>query len=277
MPPNGSERKSEVMNGFNGPEQGLDDIRREIDALDEGILTLLERRFAAVEHVRVAKLREASLVQSPVRPAREAAILRRLLLKASGGHVPADLLVRLWRGIISSATLSQASVTIHVSKRLAHSQGLRLRLRDYFGMIPVEEYRDEAQALVQVNDNPGDLCVVETESAWVEAFAEGKAGKAQIIGCLPFLKTDPAPKMLVFGHASSEPTGEDETLILSDGKLPRDFSPAPLWQVKIGNRRLSSLPGFLSEHESPLVGLSRSNATLNLRVAGRYPSPFEVS
>jgi hypothetical protein len=46
--------------------------------------------------------------------------------------------------------------------------------------------------------------------------------------------------------------------------------------VKIGSRRLSSLPGFLSEHESPLVGLMRSNPGLHLRVVGRYPSPFEV-
>jgi hypothetical protein len=65
-------------------------------------------------------------------------------------------------------------------------------------------------------------------------------------------------------------------LLVSDGKLPRDFAPAPLWEVKIGSRRLSSLPGFLSEHESPLVGLMRSNPGLHLRVVGRYPSPFEV-
>ena len=48
------------------------------------------------------------------------------------------------------------------------------------------------------------------------------------------------------------------------------------WQVKAGTRRISCLPGFLSEHESPLVGLMRSNATLGLKVAGRYPSPIEV-
>jgi hypothetical protein len=110
----------------------------------------------------------------------------------------------------------------------------------------------------------------------VEAFVEGKAGQARAVACLPFLRDDTVPKLLVFGHSPAEATGDDETLIISDGKLPRDFSPAPLWQIKFGSRRVSCLPGFLSDHESPLVGLNRSNALLGLKVAGRYPSPFEI-
>ncbi len=118
--------------------------------------------------------------------------------------------------------------------------------------------------------------MLKPKSPWVEAFVEGKGGQARVIACLPFLRDETVPKLLVFGHAPSEPTGDDETLIISDGKLPRDFSPAPLWQIKLGQRRVSCLPGFLSDHESPLVGLNRSNALLGLKVAGRYPSPFEI-
>ena len=254
----------------------LDGIRKEIDAIDDRMLHLLERRFDAVARVRAAKSQDGGNALSPIRPAREAAILRRLL----GGlqsPVPAELTVRLWRAIISAATQSQAAVAIHVSKRLNASIGLRLRLRDYFGAMPVEEWRDEAQVLMQVNAGAGDLCAVETEAPWVEAFVQGRAGRAQIIAALPFLRDEPQPKILIFGHARAEPTGDDETIIVSDGNLPRDFAPAPLWQIKSGIRRVSCLPGFLSEHEGPLVGLMRSNATLGLTVAGRYPSPIEVA
>ena len=128
----------------------LDGIRKEIDAIDDRMLHLLERRFDAVARVRAAKSQDGDNALSPIRPAREAAILRRLL----GGPqspVPAELTVRLWRAIISAATQSQAAVVIHVSKRLNASIGLRLRLRDYFGAMPVEEWRDEAQVLMQVN------------------------------------------------------------------------------------------------------------------------------
>ena len=263
------------MSGSSGPESELDDIRREMDAIDDGLMNLLERRFAASEHVRTIKAKNGTLAGSPFRPAREAAILRRLLGRPES-LVPPDLLVRLWRVILTGSTQSQAPVTIHISKRLNSSMGLRLRIRDYFGAIPVEEYRDEAQALMQVNTSPGDICIVETDSPWADAFAEGRAGLARVVACLPFLHDDVIPKLLVFGHSTSEPTGEDETLIVSDGRLPRDFLPAPLWQMKLGTRRVSCLPGFLSDHESPLVSLVRTNPLLGLKVAGRFASPFEI-
>lgn len=253
----------------------LDDIRREIDEIDDSILDLVARRIEASERVRNQKSDSGTLAASPIRPAREAAIMRRLLARG-GGTVPPDLLVRLWRIILSSSTLAQAAVTLHIPRRISGQMGLRLRLRDHFGATPVEEHRDEVQALTQVNVNAGDICVVETQSVWADAFAEGRAGEARIIGVLPMLQNGPVPELLIFGHAQALATGDDQTVIVSDGKLPRDFLPVPLWQVKSGARRVSGLPGFLSEHEGPLVGLMRSNATLGLKVAGRYPGPIEV-
>ena len=263
------------MSGPTGSDVDLENIRRAMDAIDDDLMGLLERRFAATEQVRDIKLKNGGLGGSAFRPAREAAIMRRLLSRPEN-LVPPELLVRLWRSIFSVSMQNQAKVTIHISKHLNASMGLRLRIRDYFGIIPVEEYRDEGQALMQVNTGPGDICIVETESPWADAFAEGKSGQARVVASLPFLRDDIIPKLLVFGHSPSEPTGDDETLIVSDGKLPRDFTPAPLWQIKLGSRRVSCLPGVLSEHESPLVGLIRSNALLGLKIAGSYPSPFEI-
>ena len=263
------------MSDADNNQTSLEEARREIDALDDGLFDLLARRFDCVERVRTAKGGNGQA--SPLRPEREAYILRRLLSRAAETQVPAELVVRLWRAIMVEASLAQAPITIHVSRRFNQTMGNRLRLRDYFGATPVEDYRDEAQALFQIESNPLDLCVVETESPWLDAFLEGKAGRAQVIAALPFLKTGDVPPLLVLGHARAVATGDDETLITSDGKLPRDFTPTPLWEVKMGSRRLSALPGFLSEHESPLVSLTRSNPGLHLQVVGRYPSPFEVT
>ncbi len=254
----------------------LDDIRREIDGIDDAIVDLMARRLHASEKVRGQKIGNGTMASSPIRPAREAIIMRRLLERGKG-HVPPELLVRLWRVILTSSTLFQAAVTLHVPKRLAGQMGVRLRLRDHFGPLPVEEYRDETQALLQVNMNSGDICAVETASAWADAFAEGGAGEARIIAVLPVLRAAPLPELLIFGHAQPLATGDDETVIVSDGKLPRDFLPQPLWQMKSGSRRISSLPGFLTEHEAPLVGLMRSNAALGVKVAGRFPSPIRTS
>ena len=263
------------MNTPAGQETSLDEIRREMDEIDNAIADLMARRIQCSAKVRSQKNNTGTLVASPIRPAREATIMRRLLARGRG-TVPPDLLVRLWRAILSASTLSQAAVTLHVSRRLNAQMGLRLRLRDHFGATPVDEHRDEARALTQVNINAGDICAVETQSAWADAFAEGRAGEARIIAMLPVLRDGPMPELLIFGHAQALATGDDETVIVSAGKLPRDFLPAPLWQIKSGSRHVSGLPGFLSEHEESLVGLMRSNTTLGLKVAGRYPSAIEV-
>lgn len=256
------------------PPPTLDDVRRAIDGVDDGILELIERRIALVDGVIAAKANEPRGLGSALRPVREMQILRRLI--AARDQADPQLLVRLWRTIVTEATLKQGVITVHVSRKTAQSIGHRLRIRDHFGRFPVEEWRDPGQAMVQVNANPTDICIVETDSDWVEPFLEGSAGRASVIAGLPVLSEGEMPKLLVIGVAPGPATGEDETLLISKGNLPRDFSPQPIWQLKAGPYKLSALAGWYSEHETPLVGTARSNPGLGLKVAGRYASAIEV-
>jgi chorismate mutase / prephenate dehydratase len=252
----------------------LDALRRELDALDDELLGLLAKRREVTQHVKSLKQVTAKTIMSPVRPAREAQIHRRIMALAKAKGMDPAYALRMWRSILTDSSQSQAAMTLHVSKRL--SQSLHLRLREHFPALPVEEWRDEAQALMQVNVSAGDLCVVETDAPWIEACVAGKAGTAQIIGALPVIKDGDVPQLLVFGNAPVEASGDDETLLITEGNLPRDFALQPKWQVKSGPWRLSALTGFHSEHEAPLVGLMRSNISLGLKLAGRYPSAIEV-
>lgn len=254
----------------------LEAIRRDIDAIDDGILTLLDRRFQASERVRAAKAAGAGSTGLPFRPAREAAIFRNLLARR-GSHVAPAILVRLWRVILTGSSRSQSPITMHLARRTATSMPARLAIRDHFGDLPVEECRDEQQALMQLEPGRSDICIVETASPWIEAFLQGHASGAHVFGVLPpHVGNDAMPQMLLIGFAPPEASGNDHTLIITDGKLPRDFSPHAVWEAKAGSHRLSALPGFLSEHESPLVGLTRSNPGLKLTVAGRYPAPLDL-
>ncbi|MBL8908164.1 MAG: chorismate mutase [Rhizobiales bacterium] len=253
----------------------LDRIREEIDAIDDAMLVLLGKRFAAVEEVKRVKSVNGAIAQSPIRPAREAAILRRLV-RARPDAVPAEFRIRLWRAIISASTLMQAPIRIHLGAGLFDSVSARLMLHDHFGATPLAEHQGEAQVLAALAGQPGDIAVVALESPWLEPYLDGRAGQARVIATLPQIASGALPKMLVFGTAAPEPTGDDETLLVTSGQLPRDFAPAPLWQMPLGNRHLASLPGFLSESGLPLIGLVRSNVPLALTLLGRYPSPIEV-
>jgi chorismate mutase / prephenate dehydratase len=254
----------------------LDALRRELDDVDDRLLSLLATRQTLTGQVKSFKQVTSKTTGSPLRPAREAQIHRRIMQAARSQNVEPDFALRLWRTILTDSSLGQAPMTLHVSKRLSQTLGHRLRLREHFPAMPVEEWKDETQALMQVNVNPGDICVVETNSPWIDACVAGKAGSAQIIGALPVIKNESMPQLLIFGNAPAEATGHDETLLITQGNLPRDFPLQPIWQVKSGPWRLSALAGFHSDHESPIIGLIRSNISLGLKVAGRYPSAIEI-
>lgn len=260
----------------NGQNPALEALRQELDGIDGRLLELLGRRFALTEQVKALKHVKGGPVQSPLRPSRETQILRRLLSDAAFKDLDPAFVVRIWRAILTESSQRQSATTIHIPRKLSAAIGNRLRIRDHFGPMAVEEWKDEAQALIQANASPRDLCIVETEGNWIAPMIEGKAGQARVIASLPVIRDGEVPKLLIIGHVQAEPTGQDETLLITQGNLPRDFAPQPAWQVKVGPFRLSGLPGYLSEHESPLVGLSRSNISLGLMLAGRYPSAIEV-
>ena len=95
---------------------------------------------------------------SPLRPAREAQIHRRIMHSAKAQGMEPDFALRLWRAILTDSSLGQATMTLHVSRRLSSTLGHRLRLREHFPAMAVEEWKDEAPALMQVNVNAGDIC-----------------------------------------------------------------------------------------------------------------------
>ena len=263
---------------FHNPANALLDIaRQDIDAIDDKLVALLAQRFAVTARVRAVKAGEVQPWPLPLRPAREAQIMRRVIAAGHDNALNPHLIVRLWRAIINQSSLSQSSITVHVSRHLKANHALRRAVHDYFGDMPVEEYRDEAQALMQINADPSGLCIIETEQPWAEAYLAGQAGSAQVIASLPLIAGATAqPSLLVLGQAPLIESGNDETLIISSGRLPRDFALTPLWQAKSGALRLTALPGFIGEHESPLVGLSRSNPALGLRIAGHYSRPISL-
>lgn len=252
------------------PDNPLDALRREIDIIDDAIIDLLLRRFAATAKVRAAKSQDGSIASSPFRPAREASMLRRLLARAGAG-LPPDLVVRLWRVILSTSTQSQARITLHVDRAVGEDMTSRIAIAENFPGMEVRLHPDTSNALLAVGEAHGDLAILSTTSGWAEPFAAGAAGGATVIGRLPVAGAGGVPPLLVFGHAEPQASGDDETLIVSYS-MPTGFS--PLWQAQSGSWSLISLPGFLEEDSQQLHHIR--TAVPGVRVAGRYPRPLKV-
>ena len=249
---------------FDSPDTSLDAIRREIDSIDDQILRLLMRRFGATEKVKAAKAHDCSIASSPFRPAREAAMMQRLIDEA-GRSLSPELLVRLWRVILSASIQSQAPVTLHMDSVLGHDFATRLLVAQHFCEMTVKLHHGPSQALAALAGAKGDLALVTPSSDWTDSFSSGAAGGAQVIVTLPVLAGEGQPHLLVFGHATPQPSGHDETLmLLFNGQA---HVPAALWQVRSGAATLAGIAGFLESDVPFLPGAL---------IAGRYPRPIKV-
>lgn len=248
------------------PENSLDAIRREIDSIDDQILALLMQRFAATERVKASKAQDGTIAASPFRPAREAGIMRRLIA-AAGTSLSPELLVRLWRVILSASKQSQAPVTLHMDSVLGNDLATRLHVSQHFIGMKVELHHSPGRALEALGKANGDLALIAPSSEWAASFHSGVAGTAQVIATLPVIIGNGQPQILVFGHSTPQPSGDDETLLLIPGD--QEKISGALWRAHSGNTSLVSLPGFLDDG---ILSLHRG-----ARRAGRYPRPIKVS
>ena len=244
----------------------LKEIRSEIDAIDRALLELLERRFAAIGLIKKWKEDRGDEATSPIRPAREAEILRRLE-SLRGAAVPPELMVRLWRSIMAAATAVQAQVTIHVSGEIGRDAGLRDLVHEHFAGLALKEHGSAEDAIRASAAKPADIAAVRTEADWVGPVLRHK--RLKVIGMLPLLsKLRQAPRLLMLGQVRAEPTGQDQTLIaMARG---REAPVSALWSAGAGEFRCVALAGFLDETSSVLKDAGHA------AILGHYPSPLEV-
>jgi chorismate mutase / prephenate dehydratase len=190
----------------------LDTLRREIDAVDDGLQDLLVRRTELVE--RVAGLKRVGGIES-FRPGREAQILRRLVGRHRG-RFPRGALVRIWREIIMGGT-----IVLQAELSAAACEGCRELARDHFGtlapLLPVASADEammavaEGRAALGILPLPGDD---EPDPWWLRLAA--RAGPC-VVARLPFGALSNAETScsdaLVIAAAAPEASGDDCTLV----------------------------------------------------------------
>lgn len=193
-------------------------------------------------------------------------MLRRLIARAENRIAP-ELLVRLWRVILSASTQSQAPVTVHIGRELAGDVHLRLKLAEHFCGMAILAHDDCGQALGAASASRGDLAAAAIDAPWAEHIAAGTGLRP--IGALPVIGRGAIPELVLFGHAEAQATGLDDTIVLSRGEA----APGTRWHVLSGSWTVSCLKGFLSDADA----LSAFPARAGAMVAGRYPRSIEVS
>jgi len=290
-------------------DKSLDDLRQEIDAIDDTIHDLIMARTKVVEQVREVKRGQ----NVKIRPARECTILYRLMERHKGPF-PKRELARIWRELIV-ATLSfegPFSIGVHMpdaptsdEPRHDRRSGHWNMARDQYGSFtPMHGYPSPGRLVDAVRAHEvtiGVLAMPErTEDApWWPLLASQAKDTPRIISRLPFIgePEDRGPNMqaLVICPVLSEPTGRDHTYLvvesadeiglerLSTALKQADINPVftSVWRDPEASARymhLAEVEGFINDDDRAILRLGDclGGAASSIQTIGSFGLPLTL-
>ena len=287
------------------PPDQLALLREEIDRLDDAVVDLLLERVAVVRRIGGLKAQAPGSAASPtsaiaLRPAREAAIIRRLAARAAP-TLPAAALTRMWRELLAATTRLQTpyNVAVLADPTAPHAWELA---HDHFGastpLLPVETAHAGFRLIAA---GEAELLVlpapVDDRYWWRRVALTLVDSPLRVVGRLPFCPATAADTgfsrgALMLGALPEEASGADLTMLALETDL--DLSRARLRDlIEAGGIDLVSLTAlkdlqpetafFLLEVEgmpaAALAGLRQAfgplrDRVLRLDVLGSYPQPL---
>lgn len=256
----------------------LEAVRQRIDALDAELLRLVDERAGLARIVAQAKAASGDGGRFGLRPAREAAILRRLVGSQRAAASPA-LIARIWRELIGDSLSVQGPFHLAVWGGRDAARTVEVARHRFGAAPPLRKVTRPEEAIAQAR-TPGGvaICALGPESAWWgRLLAEPQL---KVFAALPCLSAWGPMSALAVAAVDVEPTGDDRTFWVTDAPGPaasvidalsRDGVAADL-VAESGGLKLFMLAGFYQPNDERLA---RAPGRLS-GVIGAAPAPLDV-
>ena len=271
------------------PERRLAALRAELDQIDDALHDLLMRRAEVVGQVATLGVKG----RVPMRPGREASIIRRLLGRHAGRLPPVGI-VRIWRELICAHTALQRPLLVAVCAGGEHEDGNAAGLaaaREHFGSLtPLRALPGPEAALRDVAAGAAGAAVLPLPSEddpaarWWTALVDDPS--LHVVARLPFWAArpegSPAVRALVVTAAPPDPSGQDRSLLAfapavdvgaAAALAGAGFESGPplLARRNGGLLALADVAGFVADDDPRLAALPAG-----ARVVGAYAVPIAV-
>jgi len=198
--------------------ESLEEVRKQIDNIDNQVHDLLMERASLVSSVAMAKKESGMQI---VQPAREARMMRRLLARHKG-PLPAKTIIRIWRELVGSVSLLQTGLSVAVADDGQNNFSHWDMAKNYFGSaVPMKSIKGYQAAISEVLEGRASFAVLPWPELdqempwWLHLFNRQNNDSEQIyvIGALPYEKTGADPSEVL-----------DKALIISKmmGYMPSD-------------------------------------------------------
>jgi chorismate mutase-like protein len=200
----------------------VEEIRRDIDTLDNRVHDLLMERAELV--LQIGEAKKKSKVQV-VQPDREAVMIRRLLARHKG-PLPKEAVVRIWRELVGAVSLLQTGLRVVVAVPEDQTGlGYWDMAKDYFSsVLPMQKATNPMAALGQVREGEATFAVVpwpenEDTNPWWRYLMEDNGDQTmRIMARLPLgdrsrAGANPENRALVVAKVRYDTSGEDRSFI----------------------------------------------------------------
>lgn len=268
-------------------------LRAEIDRLDNLLHDTLMQRAEVVARIGGLGVKG----RSPLRPGREAAMLRRLLSRHDG-PMPRSAVARVWREIVAGSSLQQGGFSIAVFNSEPGSGYVQVAKEQFGALTPLRVHRSPAHALGDVSAGGAAAAVLplpeEEDGAgawWTSLMHQSDGPRMHIVARLPFWDRRPdavpMPPAVVVAAVAPDPSGDDRSLIAfeTDGDSSRarliaaltaaDLAPETLLLRREGDtlRALADCAGAIADNDPRLATLA-AIASQKPVVLGAYAVPI---
>ena len=273
----------------------LNALRAELDGVDDQLHDALIRRSGIVAQIGALGVKG----RTPLRPGREAAIIRRLLARHAGPF-PRQGIVQVWRALINGFTAQQRPMLITVCDPDGAGTALAAA-REHFGALtPLRAHRTPAQAIREVSAGVATAAVLPVPAegeapaaAWWTALLHADDPRIHVVARLPFWSARPegAPRVqaLVVAAVPPDPSGADRSLLglelsldVSRARLGQALAAAGFGAGPVILRRdpgapvahaLVDVDGFVTDADPRLAALQ--SVLRRPVVAGAYAVPLQ--
>ncbi len=279
--------------------KSLEELRHDIDRIDDAIQELLWQRSAIVEKVRAYKLTQRVFRRGGFfRPGREAEILRRLV-RRHRGRFPKLGLVQVWRAIVASHLAHQEHFSLAVYRPKLKNACWELAREQYGPLVPMVAESSVTAVLRKVSERSASAGVLplpkKKDEAWWRHLV-GRFADLRIVAGLPFANFESEKgevEALIVAPMPAEHTGKDRSFLAieSNGGISAVRLATALAQEKIRGRSvlawrssvrssrsfsLIEVEGFFGE-DAPILNRVRTRLGRSVRriaVVGSYAVPL---
>jgi len=254
----------------------LERARRAIDAVDDRLLALIAERAALAAEIAAAKGKSEG---SPMRPAREIAMLRRLAA-AAPDSLDKGLVLAIWRALIADNLRRQKPIEVFTGGGLDHVRLYDLARKHFGAGVRMTRCEDARGTLTRTVETPAAAAVMPYPGRagagmWWPMLSERRFRDAAIVAVLPMQgEGDPEACVITCG-APLEAAGGDTTLCLAQDphfRLVRALNESRMQGREVARAAtavLIQLDGYVGAEDPRLMTMAREGLDL-LRVVGCY-------